>query len=68
MLELAKRSIVIMQPNTAADFDTDMRRANVLSEWVLRGDLLLTKTDCVHSRPQIHSPNRFRTEFADVEP
>ena len=67
VLQLPQCSVVIMQSNAAADFDTDVRRGDVLRLTVGIGDGFLAFADGIHTRSQIHAPDRLRAKLSNVE-
>ncbi len=65
--QVAECSIVIMQTSAATDLNAHMIRRNIIGQRICFSDFLLTQADGIHSRTQVHSPDRLRAEFPDVE-
>jgi len=68
VLQLAQGAVVVVQADAAADLDADVRVGHVLRQRVRVGRRALPDADLVHSRPQVHAPDRLGAQLADVEP
>ena len=67
VLQLAKRTVVVVQPDRVTDLHAHVRRRNVFRQRIDLRDSALSPTDGVHPWPQIHSPYRLGAKFADVK-
>ena len=65
MLQLPQRAIVIMQTRTTTNLHTHMRCRNIFHQGIRIGHLTLPQTDRIHPRPEVHAPDRLRTQLTN---